>query len=156
MGSRSGTYVNIPTAISCPGNATQWNVCYYSTNSAAVSTTNFGVYRLSTGTSYSLITASQATYTIPINAAAYACSQFPITTQYIVQPGDILVVCVQGGTARLGVVGTASTNILRNTAGCSGLPGATLDTSTYSTANSVTLHVSLGKVSCCVMFWRIL
>ena len=154
----SGTFVNIPTALSCPGNATQWNVCYYRSTSAVNSVTNFGVYRLSSGTTYSLITASQVSHAIAKSALTYACTQFPISAQYVVQPGDILVVCVQTGGKQLGVVGTATTDILQNTAGCSGLPGATLDTSTnmYSTASGLTLHVSLGKLSCCVMFCRIL
>ena len=143
---RSGTFVDVPTDISCPGNATQWNMCYYSSTSATSSTTNFGVYRLSYGTTYTLIAESLDTYNIARNVSAYACSQFTISPQYVVQPGDILVVCVQS-SARLGVAGTSTTSILLDTGTCTSLPGTTINTNsyTYSTTNGVTLHISLGK-----------
>ena len=149
-GQRSGTFVDVPTAISCPGNATQWNMCYYSSGSATSSTTNFGVYRRSSGTTYTFITESQATYSIAQSASTYACSHFPISQQYVVKPGDIIVVCVQSGGGgagnRLGIAGTGA-NTLLNTSPCISLPGATLDTSTYSLSSGITLHVNLGKDS---------
>ena len=55
------------------------------------------------------------TLTVAQNSPAFACSQFPIpqSQQYVVLPGDILVVCVQtrvssGGPGRLGI--SASVN----------------------------------------------
>ena len=143
----SGTFVNVPTAISCPGNATQWNICYYKSSSApGVSTTVFAVYRLTSGTTYKLITESQATLSIPKTALTYDCSQISVTAQYVVQPGDILVACVQSGGARLGVAGTATTSILLGGTTCV-TPAATIDTSTgYTLQPSLTAHVSLGEV----------
>ena len=145
-GFRSGTFVNVPTAISCPGNATQWNICYYKSTSAGTSTTFFGVYRLMSGTTYNLITASQAMLTVQRSSLSYDCSHISVTAQYVVQPGDILVVCVQSGGAQLGVAGTATTSIRLDSTSCNTLD-TTIDTNTgYTLQLSLTAHVSLGEV----------
>ena len=146
-GLRSGTFVNVSPAISCPGNATQWNICYYrSTSAMGTSTTLFAVYRLISGTTYNLITASQTTFTIARTALTYDCRHINVTAQYVVQPGDILVVCVQSGGAQLGVAGIASTSILLDSTSCNTLD-PTIDTSTgYTLQSGLTVHVSLGEV----------
>ena len=98
------------------------------------------------GTTYNLITASQTTFTIARTGLMYDCSQISVTTQYVVQPGDILVACVQSGGTRLGVAGTATTSILLGGTNCV-TPAATIDTSTgYTLQPSLTAHVSLGEV----------
>ena len=60
------------------------------------------------------------------------------------------MVCVQSGGGGaglgLGIAGTG-TNTRVNTSPCTSLPGATLDTSTYSLSSGITLHVNLGKDS---------
>ena len=113
------------------------------------STTVFAVYRLISGTTYNLITESQTTLTIPRTALTYDCSHINVTAQYVVQPGDILVACVQsgfGGGPRLGVAGTATTSILLGGTSCV-TPAATIDTSTgYMLRSGLTAHVNLGKV----------
>ena len=149
-GLRSGTFFNVSTAISCPGYATQWNICYYmSTSAMGTSTTVFAVYRLMSGTTYKLITESQATLSIPRTSLTYDCSHIAVTAQYVVQPGDILVACVQSGSGngpRLGVAGTATTSILLGGTSCV-TPAATIDISTgYMLQPSLTAHVNLGEV----------
>ena len=98
------------------------------------------------GTTYNLITASQAMLTVQRSSLSYDCSHINVTAQYVVQPGDILVVCVQPGNAQLGVAGTATTSILLDSTSCNTLD-PTIDTSTgYTLQSGLTAHVSLGKV----------
>ena len=154
---RSGTFVNISSPLNCPGNATQWNMCYYSATSDLTSTTYFGVYRLSSGTMYNLVNMSSTMFTMSRNNSAFACSQFPIpqAQQYAVVPGDILVVCVQSrGAGRLGIVASVtgtSDSVLRDSNTCTALPSSPIDTSSgggvYSQSIGYTLHVSLGKLN---------
>ena len=100
------------------------------------------------GTTYNIITESQQTLSIPKPSIAYDCSQINVTSQYVVQPGDILVACVQGGGSRLGVAGTATTSILLGNSGCNTLD-RTIDASAgavFTLEPTLTLHLNLGKV----------
>ena len=75
----------------------------------------------------------------------YDCSHIIVTAQYVIQPGDILVACVQSGGSRLGVAGTATTSILLG-GSCTTLT-ITIDTSSgFTLQSSLTLHINLGKV----------
>lgn len=153
---RTGTFVNISSSVSCPGNATRWNICYYNSITDPSSTTYFGVYRLTSGTVYNLVNGSSTKFTIPQNNSAYACSQFPIpqSQQYIVLPGDILVVCVQarvnnGGPGRLGIVASLTgASVLRDSTPCTSLPSSPINIGggVYNPSSGNTLHVSLGKM----------
>ena len=157
---RTGTFVNISSSVSCPGNATRWNICYYNSTTDPSSTTYFGVYRLTSGTVYNLVNGSSTKFTIPKNNSAYACSRFPIpqSQQYIVLPGDILVVCVQArvnnnGPGRLGIVASLTgASVLRNSATCTSLPSSPINIggAVYSSSSGTTLHVSLGKAYRCM------
>ena len=153
----TGTFVNISSSLSCPGNATRWNICYYNSITDPSSTTYFGVYRLTSGTVYNLVNGSSTKFTIPQNNSAYACSQFPIpqSQQYIVLPGDILVVCVQArvnnnvGPGRLGIVAALTgASVLRDSTQCTSLPSSPINigSGVYIPSNGNTLHVSLGKM----------
>ena len=156
----TGIFVNISSSVSCPGNATRWNICYYNSTTDPSSTTYFGVYRLTSGTMYNLVNGSSTKFTIPQNNSAYACSQFPIpqSQQYTVLPGDILVVCVQtrvrfGGSGRLGIVASLTgASVLQGSTQCTSLPSSPINIGggIYSSSSGTTLHVSLGKAYRCM------
>ncbi|KAL5486847.1 hypothetical protein EMCRGX_G019382 [Ephydatia muelleri] len=156
--STTGTFVNISSSVSCPGNATRWNICYYNSTTDPSSTTYFGVYRLTSGTVYNLVNGSSIKFTIPQNNSAYACSRFPIpqSQQYTVLPGDILVVCVQtrvsfGRPTRLGIVASVTgASVLRDSTPCTSLPSSPINIggAVYSSSSGTTLHVSLDVNEC--------
>ena len=145
---RSGIFANVSTPLSCRGNATKWNICYYNSTTDTNTTSVFSVYRLSSGTQYYLVNGSLTNYTIAKNSSStYACTQFPISQQYAVQPGDIIVVCVQNASSgRLGIAGnvTGASVLLNSAASCSTLAASLRTSSGFSQIFSGTLHVNLG------------
>ena len=149
--SRSGVFANVSTPLTCTGNATGWNICYYNSTTDANTTTYFSVYRLYSGAQYYLVNGSLSNYTIARNSSRnYTCTQLPISRQYTVQPNDIIVVCVRNaGSGRLGIAGNVTgTSVLQNSAAsCSSLSTSLQLGSSYIRINSITLHVNLGKYS---------
>ena len=149
-----GTFAITSTFQNCSGNATKWNICFYSATTDTHSTTFLGVYRLSQNLEYSLVSGSPVahTYTIPQSAPTYACSwiAIPQPQQYSVHPGDILVACVQSrNNGRLGIVGSVTgASVLRNDATCSSLPSGLLNVSSsggiFTQISDLTLHINLG------------
>eukprot|EP00731_Ephydatia_muelleri_P018711 Em0011g751a len=108
--SRSGVFANVSTPLTCTGNATGWNICYYNSTTDANTNTYFSVYRLYSGTQYYLVNGSLSNYTIARNSSRnYTCTQLPISRQYTVQPNDIIVVCVRNASSgRLGIAGNVT------------------------------------------------
>lgn len=127
-----GTFANVDTSLSCSGNATKWNVCFYGGFATDIGSTvtYLGVYRLFFGTTYRLIPGSSTTYTytVPQGTPTYTCnsSAIPQSQQYTVNPGDVLMACVPrlSGPGRLTIIGytTTGTSVLRNSGTCSSLP----------------------------------
>ena len=145
---RSGIFVNVSTPVSCSGNATRWNICYYNSSTDASTTTLFSVYRPSAGTYY-LVNGSLTNYTIARNSSnTYTCTQFAISQQYTVLAGDIIVVCVQNASSgRLGIAGNVTgTSVLQNpSASCTSLATSLRTTSGYNLVGGITLHANIGK-----------
>ena len=155
----SGLYLNISNAASCAGNATAWNVCYYSNISDAMMTSYFSIYRLVTGsfkgntyTYYSPV-GSYTTYNAIRNiSATYVCDHIPIpqSRQYMVQPQDVLAVCLKSvGSGYQGMVASpvASASVLRASSTCtsgSAAFGNSLGNWNSNTVTSTTLHISIG------------
>eukprot|EP00731_Ephydatia_muelleri_P014740 Em0008g460a len=104
----TGFILNTANPSQCPGKATRWNMCYYSSgNSNAAYLT---VYRPS-GTHYSLVSGSSSSYSVSPIMSGYSCSHFsiPQSQQFVVQQGDVIAACVQpSGSGRVGIVATAS------------------------------------------------
>ena len=103
--SQSGLIVNTANVAQCPGNATTWNMCYYSSTTDQSSTVYIGVYR-SGNNQYALVPGSPSNYTIskPQSSPTYSCINFsiPLSQQFMVQMGDVIAACVQpsgGGTS---------------------------------------------------------
>ena len=147
-----GLLVSTSTPTNCSGNATGWNICYYSRSTDVPSTARFGVYRVSTGSTYNLVPGSTTSFTVSQSISGYTCSSVALSqnSQFTVLPGDILAACVQApkmyfGSGRLGVVGAVSAGLsilqASNTA-CGTLAGS-VDTS-VSADSGYTTHISLG------------
>eukprot|EP00731_Ephydatia_muelleri_P018647 Em0011g687a len=151
--SRSGVFANISTPLTCTGNATGWNICYYNSTTDANTTTYFSVYRLYSGTQYYLVNGSLSNYTIARNSSRnYTCTLLPISRQYTVQPNDIIVVCVRNASSgRLGIAGNVTgTSVLQNSAAsCSSL-STSLQLGSSFIRISATLHVNLAVNECAV------
>ena len=146
----SGLYINIGNAASCTGNATAWNVCYYSNMSDATMTSYLAVYRPLTGSNYRRV-GSAATYTATRNTAiAYVCDRIPIpqSQQYVVQPQDVLAVCLKSvGSGYQGMVASPVTgaSVLIMTSSCpSDVMGYFNQWKGFNTVTSTTLHISIG------------
>ena len=148
----TGFIVNNANPSQCPGNATRWNMCYYSSgNSNAV---YLAVYRPS-GTQYSLVSGSSSSYSVSPIMSGYNCSHFsiPQSQQFVVQQGDVIAACVQpSGSGRVGIVATASGSLRAQL--YTGSPSITCGSPLPSTillskftSISITLHVSLGVSS---------
>ena len=145
---RSGVFANISTPLTCTGNATGWNICYYNSTTDASTNTYFSVYRLYSGTQYYLVNGSLSNYTIARNSSRnYTCTRLSISRQYTVQPNDIIVVCVQNASSgRLGIAGnsTGSSVFQNSAASCASLTSSLRLASGFSQINSASLHVNLG------------
>lgn len=59
-----GLLVNTAKTAQCPGRATAWNLCYYYASSTTNPAMYLGVYRPSSGSSYSLVPGSSMNYTV--------------------------------------------------------------------------------------------
>lgn len=150
-----GLYTNILNLASCAGNATAWNLCYYSGTSEATMVSYFAVYRPppTAGASYSLV-GSVATYSATRNLAIpYVCDHIPIpqSQQYAVQPGDVLTVCLKKvGSGYQGMVAhVAGASVLMASSDCTS-PGAMTPTLNiavgFVSVADITIHISMGKV----------
>ena len=109
-----GLHVNTAKTARCPGNATAWNLCYYTTGSKNI--VYLGVYRPSSASSYSLVPGSSMNYTVPSSLTQTSpippCIQtsIPLSQQFVVQMGDVIAACLKSSTSneRLNVVGTSA------------------------------------------------
>ena len=149
---RNGFIVNTANVAQCPGNATTWNMCYYSSTTDQSSTVYLGVYR-SGNNQYTLVSGSPSDHTIPKPqpSPTYSCINFPIpqSQQFMVQMGDVIAACVQpSGSGRLGIVATSvPTQIpVMTNAVCGPLSSPLPSTIVWSgfVTRSIALHVSLG------------
>ena len=151
-----GIFANISGPLTCAGNATSWDICYYMSAMDYGSTeTYFGVYRPAStnSTMYTLVEGSS--FTAPVGGTAitmdYECSNFSIQHPFTVYPGDILAACVKlGGLGVVATVPGASVSWDSHMYGVyTALPGGPMDLSGYgyTVVNDVTLHVRLGKQS---------
>lgn len=159
-----GLYIKIGNEASCAGNATAWNVCYYSNKSDATMISYFAIYRPTTKQSYIYIynrVGSATTYNATRNLSSpYVCDHIPIpqSQQYMVQPQDVLAVCLNSvGEGYQGMVASQTrwASVLMRTTNCtSTIMGSTLSVSVngnwnsnpngFSTITSTTLHISIG------------
>ena len=151
-------FANISGPLTCAGNATSWDICYYMSTTDYVRTeTYFGVYRPASANSTMYTLVQGSSFIAPVDGTAirmaYECSNFSIPRPFTVYPGDILAACVKDpDSGRLGVVATvpgASVSWKDVFGGCTALPGGPMDLSgsTYTIVNGVTLHARLGKQS---------
>ena len=148
-----GLYINIGNTVSCTGNATAWNVCYYCNKSDATMTSYFAIYRPTTGTKYDRI-GSAITYNATRNlSTTYVCERIPIpqSQQYVVQPQDVLAVCLKSvGSGYQGMVASPVTgaSVLMMSSTCPlDVMGTSLTTNQaqgFNTVTSTTLHISIG------------
>ncbi|KAL5491596.1 hypothetical protein EMCRGX_G016911 [Ephydatia muelleri] len=92
----TGFIMNTANSSQCPGNATGWNMCYYSSKTDNSNAAYLAVYRPS-GTQYSLVSGSSSSYSVSPIMSGYSCSQFliPQSQQFVVQQGDVIAACVQ-------------------------------------------------------------
>eukprot|EP00731_Ephydatia_muelleri_P015162 Em0008g882a len=154
-----GLYTNIGNAASCAGNATAWNVCYYSARSDRTMISYFAVYRPATGSNYRRI-GSAATYTATRNTAiTYVCDRVPIpqSDQYVVQPQDVLAVCLKSvGSGYQGMVASPVTgaSVLMATSACASANTAMANNLNigvgFNTISSTTVHISIDVNECAV------
>ena len=154
--------MNTANPSQCPGNATEWSLCYYkSTTTSAVA--YLAVYRPSlNGNQYSLVSGSYSSYSISSNPAFYFyyCSKFLLqqSQQFAVQQGDVIAACVRpSGSGRVGIVArtTGSLKALLYTGNPAITCGTQLPSSilmTRLTSTPITLHVSLGVSSLCALY----
>ena len=152
--STTGFIMNTANSSQCPGNATRWNMCYYSSGNSNAA--YLAVYRPS-GTQYSLVSGSSSSYSVSPIMSGYNCSHFsiPQSQQFVVQQGDVIAACVQpSGSGRVGIVATASGSLraqLYNPPGSSpitcGSPLPSTIQQSRLNSMSITLHVSLGVSS---------
>ena len=150
----TGFIVNNANPSQCPGNATGWNMCYYSSKTDNSNAAYLAVYRPS-GTQYSLVSGSSSNYSVSPIMPGYNCSHFsiPQSQQFVVQQGDVVAACVQpSGSGRVGIVASTSGSLKAQL--YSGTPTITCGSplpSSIPQANfatkSITLHVSLGVSS---------
>ena len=156
--STTGFIVNNANPSQCPGNATRWNMCYYSSGNSNAA--YLAVYRPSgsgTMAQYSLVSGSSSSYSVSPIMSGYNCSHFsiPQSQQFVVQQGDVVAACVQSsGSGRVGIVASTSGSLkaqLYNPPGPSpitcGLPLPSTIPQTRLNSMSITLHVSLGVSS---------
>ena len=145
-----GTFAIVNAPHNCSGNATKWNICYYSATTDQSSTTYLGVYRSLPGTTYRLVSRSLTPfmYTTPQNAPPYACSRvdIPQSQQYMVHPGDILVACVMSrNNGKLGIVGSVSgASVVQINNQCSSLPSDLPTSSSFTPTPDITVHINIG------------
>ena len=152
--STTGFIVNNANSSQCPGNATRWNMCYYSSRTDNSNAAYLAVYRPN-GTRYSLVSGSSSSYSVSPIMPGYICSHFsiPQSQQFVVQQGDVIAACVQpSGSGRVGIVATASGSLKAQL--YMGPPSITCGSPLPSTillsrlnSLSITLHVSLGVSS---------
>ena len=150
----TGLIMNTANPSQCPGNATGWNMCYYSSDNSNAA--YLAVYRPN-GTQYSLVSGSSSSYSVSPIMSGYNCSHFsiPQSQQFVVQQGDVIAACVQpSGSGNVGIVATASGSLqaqLYNSPGPSPITcGSPLPFTILQTrliAMSITFHVSLGVSS---------
>ena len=151
-----GTFANVNTSLSCSGNATKWNLCFYGSTTDTNSVTYLGIYRLLSGTTYSLIPGSLTSYTNTVQRTfTYTCSSLaiPQSKQYIVNPGDVLMACVPrfNNVGRLGIIGvTTGASVLRNSVACSSLPTDPVDVNPsggiFTQVTDEIVHFNLGRM----------
>ena len=155
---QTGFIMNTANPSQCPGNATGWHLFYYRSTTDNPALEYLAVYRPApNGTQYSLVSGSNFSYSIPQPPSGYLCIQYSIT-QFVVQQGDVIAACVQpSGSGRVGIVATASGSLTAQL--YTGTPAITCGSPLPSTilqssfaAQSITLHVSLGVSSWCVLY----
>eukprot|EP00731_Ephydatia_muelleri_P014776 Em0008g496a len=157
----TGFIVNNANPSQCPGKATGWNMCYYSSKTDNSNAAYLAVYRPSgsgTMAQYSLVSGSSSIYSVSPIMFGYSCSQFsiPQSQQFVVQQGDVIAACVQpSGSGRVGIVATASGSLRAQL--YTGTPSITCGSPLPSTIQqsklnsmSITLHVSLDINECAV------
>ena len=146
----TGFIMNTANSSQCPGNATGWNMCYYSSDNSNAA--YLAVYRPS-GTRYSLVSGSSSSYSVSPIMSGYSCSHFliPQSQQFVVQQGDVVAACVQpSGSGHAGIVATASGSLraqLYTDSITCGLPLPSTVSNRNIATRSITLHVSLGVSS---------
>ncbi|KAL5475522.1 hypothetical protein EMCRGX_G025349 [Ephydatia muelleri] len=157
-------FANISGPLTCAGNATSWNVCYYQSTTDYRSTqTYLGVYRPASASSgqYNMVPGSSFTAAVngmTVPTGAYVCSNFALSARYTVYPGDVLVACVQdAGSGKLGVAAAVPGAVVLwydVFGGCAALPTSPIDLSptsaTYVVLNDITLHIKLDVNECAV------
>ena len=150
-----GTFANVNASLSCSGNATKWNLCFYGSTTDTNSVTYLGIYRLLSGTTYSLIPGSLTSHTYTVQRTfTYTCSSLaiPQSQQYIVNPGDVLMACVpRFNFGRLGIIGvTTGASVLRNSVTCSSLPTDPVDVNPsggfFTQVTDEIVHFNLGRM----------
>ena len=158
-----GLIVNTATTAQCPGSATAWNLCYYYANPTMNPEIYLGVYRLSSGSSYSLVPGSSKGYNAPQAPTFSPCKQtyIALSQQFVVQTGDVIAAClvmtslIGGSTSRVGIIGTPSGTAqiqVNNGITCGSLSPAlpsniNLTTQGGFSAMSIMLQVSLSMSS---------
>ena len=148
----TGLIMNTASSSQCPGNATGWNLCYYSSDISNAA--YLAVYRTSSN-QYSLVSRSSSSYSVSPIMSGYNCSHFsiPQSQQFVVQRGDVIAACVQpSSSGRVGIVATASGSLTAQmyTGSSSIICGSPLPSTIQQsrfTSMSITLHVSLGVSS---------
>ena len=149
-----GLYISIGNAASCTGNATAWNVCYYSNQSDATMSSYFAIYRPTNGNNYDRI-GSALTYNATRNlSTTYVCDRIPIpqSQQYVVQPQDVLAVCLKSvGSGYQGMVAsyvTGASVLLASSTCPSDVMVPSLNANPgqqgFMSIVSTTLHISIG------------
>ena len=159
-----GFIMNTANPSQCPGNATGWNLCYYSATTSNTNTVTafLAVYRPlpqsgNQMAQYSLVSGPRSSYSISpiISNYNYSCSylSIPKSQQFVVQQGDVIAACVQpSGSGHVGIVATASGSLKAQLyTGTPSIPCRSLLPSSIKLSNftslSITLHVSLGVSS---------
>eukprot|EP00731_Ephydatia_muelleri_P029662 Em0021g185a len=155
----SGLFFNT-SSVQCQGYATSWNVCYYaSTTDKNGSLIDFGVYRPnSTSKLYRLVTGSNFSQFIPRSNASFSCMNYllPGSSQYAVQPGDTIAVCVRSsqlvatGNSTLGVVASVPGTSVQQIAGSCTSLNDSINLAFAVHNMNMTLHVSLDVNECAV------
>ena len=148
----TGFILNNANPSQCPGNATRWNMCYYSSGNSNAA--YLAVYRPS-GTQYSLVSGSSSNYSVSPIMSGYNCSHFsiPQSQRFVVQQGDVIAACVKpSSSGRVGIVATANGSLraqlyTRPIPIICGSPLPSTIQQSRLTSMSITLHVSLGVSS---------
>ena len=99
--SQDSTYFGIGAPLTCAGNATRWNVCYYPTANSTSASATLAVYRCTSVSCNrysqvpgSTITVTSPSYTSTCTPPSYVCTNISLTSPFTVNTGDVLVGCI--------------------------------------------------------------